>query len=292
MKKAILTIALFSIVSFLYSQTEWKPSKTNHQIGVSFGMANYLGDIANKAKEPLIGLINSKAFKGAVNLNYRNNFTYYSSFKAEIMYLRVFGNDSDISDPFRVNRNLSFRTDIIDLNLMLEWNIMKYEIGSLKRNFTPYIGFGLAGFYYNPQAELEGKWINLRELGIEGQGILKNREIYSQFEFGLPVSAGVKYNITKFLAVGFDFQFRVTFTDHLDDVSAKFYVPEDLFNSNYSKEEADLRNKLAYRAIDKDMSPRETDIRGNPDNNDHYFLFLLNLSYKFSSNKRYFPKYR
>jgi len=293
MIKIFTTFLFMGLLSITYSQNDIKPQYLNHQIGISMGTSNYLGDLANKGTAPIVGEINAKAFRTAMNFNYRYNFTYYTSLKAELMYIRLYGNDANTDyDVFRLNRNLHFRSDIVDLNVMVEWNIMKYEIGSNKRNFTPYIGLGVAGFYFNPQAQLDGKWLNLAEYGTEGQGIIPDKEKYSQFQFALPFSLGVKYNINSFLAIGFDFQYRFTFTDYIDDVSSNYYVDKATFDNNYSKEKADIVNRLAYRAIDPEFSPRATDVRGDPNNNDHYFLMVLNLSYKLSNDNRFFPKVR
>jgi len=294
MKKITLTIFLFAVVYGLNAQRkkDWKPQSLNHQIGFSLGTANYLGDLANKSVVPIIGGLNGKAFRPTLGMNYRYNFTYFTSIRAEVVYARLYGNDANTNgDPHRLNRNLHFKTDLLDFSAMIEWNILKYEIGSKKRNFTPYIGVGIAGFYFNPQAELDGKWYELQPLGLEGQG--KNGvKKYAQVNVAIPFTTGIKYNVNKSLALGVEFQYRITFTDYLDDVSDNKYLPKQFFYDNYSAEEAKLRDQLAYRAIDSSLSPRATDVRGDPKGNDHYFVFLLTLAYKIPNEGRFFPKVR
>ena len=293
MKKNILLFTL--VFFFLSSNAQYRKgirsNIANHQIGFSIGAANYLGDLANKGGFPIFSEINSKAFRPTLGLNYRNNFTYYSSFNAEILYAQITGDDANTkSDPYPIKRNIHFRTDIIDISAMIEWNFIPYEIGSTKRRVGPYFGIGISGFYFNPQAELNGQWVDLQPLGTEGQGIIPETKKYSRFNLAIPVSTGIKYNITKQLAIGFEIQYRVTFTDYLDDVSSASYVSEKLLADNYDASKAAIVNQLAYRAIDPDFSPRDSDYRGNPTNNDHYFLMMVSVAYRIPTDGRFFPK--
>lgn len=264
-----------------------KPAMQNQEIGVSLGVINYLGDLAWKNKIPVLGEMNPAAFRPAVGFYYRNNFTNFTSFKVSLMGGQIMGDDSQTNDdPHRINRNLHFRSIVIDAAAMLEWNIAPYRIGDKKKFLTPFLGIGIAGFYFNPQAELNGRWVDLQPYGTEGQGIIEGTKKYSLMQFAVPISFGVKANITKKLALTLEYQHRHTFTDYLDDVSSRTYVSEDVFNNNYIPSIAAEANALAYRAIDHDFSPRNIDQRGNPDKKDAYFFIMLSLSYKIGKGGR------
>lgn len=284
MKKNILTILLTFTILFAYSQKNRgykKPSIPNQEIGISLGVANYLGDLAWKGKIPLIDGTNPNAFRPAGGIYYRNNFTKFTSFKASFLMGGLFGSDAQTNgDPFRISRNLSFRSIVADASLMFEWNILPYKIGDKKKMFTPYLGIGLAGFYFSPQAQLNGRWVDLQSLGTEGQGIIPGKSKYSKFQLAIPAAIGIKANLTKRLALNVEFQYRHTFTDYIDDVSSDSYVNPNIFYDNYITAIADEANALAYRALDPSLTPRDADRRGNSEFNDHYYFVLVGISYR------------
>lgn len=281
MKKLILAIVLVAIFGNTFSQKYKPKAKTNEEIGVSLGVSNYLGDLAFKGKIPIINETNPRAFRPAGGFYYRNNFTNFTSFKASLLVGSIYGNDAQTNDDqARINRNLHFKSIIVDAALMLEWNILPYKIGDKKRMFTPYFGIGVAGFYFNPKAELNGRWVALQPLGTEGQGLIAGTQKYSLFQFAVPGSFGFKANITKKIALNLEFQYRYTFTDYLDDVSANSYVASEVFYQNYIEAVAADADALAYRAIDTDLSPRNADQRGESKYKDNYYFVFINLSYK------------
>tara|TARA_B110000908_G_C10151840_1_gene401700 strand:+ start:132 stop:1022 length:891 start_codon:yes stop_codon:yes gene_type:complete len=296
MKKTILTIMLFVIVFVGFSQKNKgfkRPTVANQEIGIALGVSNYLGDLAWKGEVPIFEETNPLAFRPAGGIYYRNNFTNFTSFKASFSLGGLYGNDAKTNgDQHRLNRNLHFRSIIADIALMLEWNMLPYKIGDKRKWITPYIGLGIAGFYNNPQAKLDGRWLDLQPLGTEGQGILSGTSKYSLFNFALPTSLGMKVNIFKQFALGLEFQYRYTFTDYIDDVSHNSYIAADLFYANNIPAIARDADALAYRVSDKNLTPRATDQRGSPENNDHYYFVLFSLSYKIGKSENSCPTFR
>ncbi|MFT4646506.1 MAG: opacity protein-like surface antigen [Planctomycetota bacterium] len=296
MKKSILTIVLVSIAILGFSQRKKgykRPVGANQEIGIALGVSNYLGDLAWKGDIPIIEETNPAAFRPAGGFYYRNNFTNFTSFKASFSLGGLYGNDAETNgDLSRLNRNLHFRSIIADIALMLEWNILPYRIGDKRKWITPYIGVGVAGFYNNPQAELNGRWVDLQPLGTEGQGILPGTSKYSIFNFAVPASLGMKVNISKKIALGLEFQYRYTFTDYIDDVSQGSYITSNLFYENNIPAIASDANALAYRAIDETKTLRFSDKRGSPEANDHYYFVMFSLSYKIGKSNVNCPTFR
>lgn len=283
MKNIFSTFILLSIFTLGFGQKKGfkRPAATNQELGIALGVSNYLGDLAWKGKIPIIEESNPRAFRPAAGVYYRNNFTKFTSIRASFFMGGLYGNDAQTNgDPARLNRNLSFRSIVADVSLMLEWNILPYKIGDKKRLFTPYLGIGISGFYFNPQAQLNGRWVNLQPLGTEGQGIIDGTKKYSKIQFAVPGAFGVKANITKKIALGLEFQYRYTFTDYLDDVSSNSYVSAELFTDNYIAAVAADANALAYRPLDETITPRETDQRGESTFKDNYYFVMLSLSLK------------
>lgn len=296
MKNTILILLLCAIMTTGFSQKNKgfkRAAPSNQEIGFSLGVANYLGDLAWKGDIPIVEESNPAAFRPAGGVYYRNNFTNFTSFRASATLGGLYGSDAETNgDPGRLNRNLSFRSIVADVSVMFEWNIMPYRIGDKKKMFTPYLGIGLAGFYFNPQAKLNGRWVALQPLGTEGQGIIDGKSKYSKFQFAIPGSVGFKANITKKIALNIEFQYRYTFTDYLDDVSSDSYVSADIFYDNYITAVADEANALAYRAIDETYSPRATEQRGSPKAKDNYYFVLIGFSYSIGKGSNSCPSFR
>jgi hypothetical protein len=107
---------------------------------------------------------------------------------------------------------------------MIEFNFLKYDKESKKDWFTPYIGTGLCVFFFNPQAQYQGKWYYLQPLGTEGQndpsysGVKK----YKLYSFAIPFVGGFKFSFARFWNIGIEGGLRQTFTKYLDDVSGKY----------------------------------------------------------------------
>lgn len=297
MKKGFLILILIGVISTSYSQQRYRvrnnSSGQNHELGISLGVSNYLGDLAWKGDIPIISETNPSAFRPAGGIYYRNNFTDFTSFRTSFSLGGLYANDAETNnDPARINRNLHFRSIVADLSVMLEWNILPYRIGDSKKMFTPFIGVGITGFYFNPQAELNGRWIDLQPLGTEGQGLIEGKERYSLFQYAIPGVFGFKANISNRIALSIEFQYKYTFTDYLDDVSSKNYVDPSVFYDNYITDVADEANAFSYRAIDKSITPRSTDQRGDPKFKDNYYFALLSISYSIGKSNSACPSFR
>ena len=296
MKKFILVILFLGVLSITFSQRhrgyKRKP-EPNEEIGLSLGVSNYLGDLAHKGKIPIINESNPLAFRPAGGIFYRNNFSNFTSFKAALQVGGLYGNDAQTNgDRARLNRNLHFKSIIIDADLMLEWNVLPYKIGDKRRMFTPYFGIGISGFYFNPKAKLNGRWVALQPLGTEGQGLIAGTKKYSLFQFAIPGSFGFKANITKKIALNIEFQYHYTFTDYLDDVSSDSYVPSELFYQNYIESVAADADALAYRAIDESLTPRNGDQRGDPNFKDNYYYVFISIAYKIGKKNVTCPTFK
>jgi hypothetical protein len=109
--------------------------------------------------------------------------------------------------------------------------------GYLRRDFFNQYGMlGLELFYHNPKGYVprgygladEGKWISLRPLSTEGEGLgAPYKKKYSLIQPGIILGGGVKYRLTDKLDIGLEFGWRFTFTDYLDDVSGNYVKDAD-----------------------------------------------------------------
>jgi hypothetical protein len=183
------------------------------EIGIMAGASNYKGELSPH-------LFNTDFLHFAGGIYYRHNWNRHWSYKLELNYGRVSGNDAYAPTGFERNRNLSFYSDIFEVSPQIEFNFFPYETGNSEFPFTPYLFTGLAIFHFNPKAELNGTVYDLQPLGTEGQGI-GGPEPYNLTVFALPFGGGLKVSVGAF-GFGVEVGARRTYTDYLDDVSTTY----------------------------------------------------------------------
>lgn len=270
---ATLTLAVLNSFGQKYNKIP------NQEIGIALGVANYSGDLA-KGQSFFLRDMQPRAFRPAGGILYRNNFSRFASFRSSFFIGQIMGDDAFSEEATKRERNLHFRSNIADITMMLEWNILPFYIGHYKYKFTPYIGAGVGGFMFNPKAELDGRWVALQPLGTEGQGLAEypDRLKYSKMAFNIPLAFGLKWNVSRYIAMGIELQYRHTFTDYIDDVST-VYPNTSYYYQNYVRALADEAASLSYRGLNPDPAAVEGLQRGNPNRNDSYFFTMFTISY-------------
>ena len=129
-------------------------------------------------------------------------------------------------------RNISFRTTIIDACIMLEYNLLKYK--SIK-GYVPSLFIGSNAYYFKPMAQVndKGTWYDLRSIGTEGQTIDGAQNQYDKIMYGIPFGAAVKRHLKQNVILSLSYTYTKIFTDYLDDVSTGFYPdPDKLIEAN------------------------------------------------------------
>jgi len=257
----LLLAVLFSFISSTESNAQYKP---NQEFGILGGTGYYIGDM------------NSTHFNNlrvAGGITYRKNFDRRFTFKSSALYTNVYANDENSKDAIKVNRNLKFKSDIIELSGQIEFNFLPYETGNSLYKWTPFIFTGVSIFNYNPQAEgSDGQWYNLQELGTEGQGTTSfpNRKKYSLTQLSAPFGGGVKIGVSDNFNIIVEYGLRKTFTDYIDDVSTTYAgIPSEFTN---------IAIELADQSID---GPQLAGIaRGDETNKDWYSFSGITLSFR------------
>lgn len=287
MMKNLFTCCLLCLMA-LAMQAQQYGKLPVHEIGVGIGAANYLGDLSNTNDLFFFGGVETRAFRPALSVFYKSNFSNWFTFKSALNVSRIYGHDKWNANA---DRNLHFRSNVTDLALMMEWNWLPYKTGARNRKFTPYIGAGLAGYFNNPKAELNGSWVRLQPLGTEGQGLLEypNRTKYSLVGFAIPMSLGMKWHFGNHFGMGIEMNYRYVFSDYLDDVST-VYPDLAFYENNLINAVAQEAIALSYREINGDPSTAANRNRGNSALNDAYFTVLVNLSYRIGQGSVVCPK--
>lgn len=208
----------------------------------------------------------------------RHNFNNRIAMKFSGNYGTISASDADSKNVFEQARNLSFQSPILDAALQLEFNFLPYVHGSRDQFYTPYLFGGINAFYFNPKAELDGVWYDLRPLGTEGQ--FKGEEYYT-VTAGLVYGFGFKIDLSYEWSLNFELSSRYLYTDYLDDVSTTYPDVSDLIRSR-----GEIAAKLSDRSI---PIPGITDTsigeegrqRGDSGTNDSFAFLGVSLVYYF-----------
>ncbi len=274
-----LRCAITCIIGFLGLQEA--QSQYAWDFGIHLGGSNYLGEMGGKdqPRRDFVWDMKLGQTRWAVGGFARRRLNRLISLNAGLMYLRIQGADVLTEYRPRRGRNLNFRNDMFELYLRPEITLYQdNDLGGRGRYRTDFRLFGYAGigvYYHNPQGQLnnEGTFIDLRPL---------NTELTDYSQIGLTVPVGIGFHFTKQRRhrFGFDFGWRTTFTDYLDDVSSTYADPA-LLPSDLAVQMAN-QHGYAYAQEPTLPHPRNYEagaIRGDPTNNDSYLTMTLTYSY-------------
>jgi len=268
--KRLLLIFTIIFPSFIFAQYT--------EVGIFLGASNYIGELSNdnstlywNETKPAFGIL------GRYNLNEK------ISVKGGLNYGWISGDDANTANQSIRERNLSFKSRLLELSLTGEWNFMGYEPYGLKKPFSPYLFGGVALTSFNPKAQFEGETVALSPLGTEGQGISGFESPYSKTIIAIPLGFGVKWAINDAMNVGFEAGARLTFSDYLDDVGG-FYADQAELLAGNGELAAALGNRTGELFGGDPVLVAPGTLRGNPDTNDWYFTAGIFFSYNFLDN--------
>lgn len=257
------------------------------ELGGGLGISTYAGDLAPSEAGRILG---TSRFSGTAFLRYNLHPNFNLKLAGNYGYL--VGRDAWSDNVARQKRNLSFFTDIYEIALTGEVNLFKYAPLNGEGLFTIYLMGGIAGFHFNPKAELEGQVYELQKFGTEGQGLeaYPEKQIYSLYEIAVPFGGGIKFKLSESLNLNFELGWRLTFTDHIDDVSGT-YPDYFLILEQRGDIAARLSNRVPeFLGEDLPATSFEGRVRGGPEVDDYYILMNIGLSYNlvgYNSNAGY-----
>ena len=240
--------------------------------GLFLGGSNYLGDLVDA---PLGIEFSETHLAGGLLLRY--NINDWVGVRGSFTYGQISGDDANSTVSYRLERNLSFRSDIYEFAIIPEFNILGFN--PYDRFYSPYVFVGLGIFQFNPEAELDGQWYDLQPLGTEGQGIPGYGSQYNLTQISIPYGIGFKYAIDEYWTVGVEFSGRYTFTDYLDDVSKTYVDRNDLLQ---------YRNEIAANLANRTGEYLGTEPVNNPggrrgtENVDFYSWSGFTITYNFA----------
>jgi len=317
MKKLSLLILLTVIIVASSDAQRWK--RYRHEAWGGIGASNFLGELGggdSEAKDIVLDF-DGKSSRYFLAGGYRYKLNEAINLRGSLGYGMLSGSDALSGDVHRRSRNLSFRTQLVEMTaqgeiyFIREKTSKRYKVrgirGSLGSGISAYVMGGVGGMFFNPKAKFVGnaqypgdnKWHALQPLGTEGQGILPGTKKYSRISMCFPVGIGARYTINRNISLTLEYNFRFTLTDYMDDVSTKYYDPAVLqaqsgdaaawFSNPAIEVEKD--DGTTFLAGGSTYDPNQRQQRGDPTTNDTYMYAILALNYKFTAKKSNRPKF-
>lgn len=328
MKKYIfLIVVMLGIFSFVTNAQVWKRSPSSIIYGN--GTNHFMGDLGGGKKEAahFIGIrdIDYQVTRPTWQVGYRYRFHEYFTVRVNYSQAIIMGKDASSGAYYRQARNLSFRSGIYELSTQVEYYFVKEKgaakssFGSLK-GFSPlsaYVFLGVGGLYFNPKAKLgdDGKYTALQPLGTEGQyanadgtpytytsrgETIETPEPYSRVAAIVSMGIGMKYDLNKQWALGFELSNRYTSTDYLDDAHDRYFNYTQMGLTPPSENTLYFADRHLVVDYDSEFCTDEDapnyysgkTMRGDPEYNDAYIFALITVYYKLGGSSRAKPKYR
>jgi hypothetical protein len=309
MKRSLLALLVVVVSTQVKAQYAW-------DIGVHLGGANYLGEMGGKeqTRRDFIWDMKLGQTRWSIGVFGRRKLNRSFSVSAGLMYLRLQGADALSTNPQRVGRNLNFRNDMFELYVRPEFTIFQdNDIGGKGRyrtDFRLFLYAGAALFYSSPRGQInrEGAFYALQPLQTEGVA-------YSKFGFAIPAGLGMHITKKRRHRYGFDFGYRTTFTDYLDDVSTEYVnIPANgdplatqLYDQRPYLDDVDLvtsgtqvqtasgdvvtvPDAIQYGWVPDTDGPskKENNKRGDPTHNDSYLTMTLTYSYVLKGQSNFY----
>ncbi|MBL0128720.1 MAG: hypothetical protein IPP83_14955 [Flavobacteriales bacterium] len=277
----------------------WKTHRQEVEFGL--GISNFLGELGgrNQIGSPFVWDLELSQTRPAASFGYRYYLARKQALRLRLTYGVLAGNDNLTTEPFRHNRNLNFKSDVVELSLVYELHLYREELGhvydlrGVKGTKSSRVGFylfgGVGGFYFDPRAQFNNAWVRLKPLHTEGQGLPGGADEYNNFQICIPMGVGLRRALTKQWSIGLELQYTKTFTDYIDDVSTKYYDNAAILAAN-----GDIAAFLADPSLNElpwDATNTNAQ-RGDETDLDAYLFLKFTADWKLYKYKSGSKKYR
>lgn len=306
------------LMTYSGKKSNFSKEKRYLSVGFTISALNYYGDLAPNAGRFSTDISFTRP---AFGLSVMQRLGPRHSVTGGFMYGSLRGSDFSSADAndtesgrYRHLRNLSFRNRIKELSAVATYDLFENQATYLSRaSWTPFLFAGVAVFHHNPQAlapatgldnqplSEAGEWVNLQELGTEGQhadllptDVNYGIKPYNLIQFAIPIGLGVRFKVHDVLDLSAEFGFRYLFTDYIDDVSQNYvdlgeldtelaralsYRSNELATPDAARGPVTARNGVTYDLIYGYGHEYPTNIRGRKEKNDIFMVATFRLSY-------------
>jgi hypothetical protein len=292
-------ICFFTLFSLQSNSQSISSANGKFELGLGIGPMFFLGDLGGSA-----GVGKTFVKDLDIPLTKLNKGLYLNYYPAEWLGVRIAGNmgyveGDDAEAPAkggpeedRKYRNLHFRSKINEAYAALELypTVFFERYDGLLGKLRPYVIGGAGIFHFNPQAkDVDGKWVDLAPLHLEGQGFPQypDSKPYKLTQMNVLAGVGFKYYLKENMYIGFEVLHRKLFTDYVDDVSQDYYIDPIHFDANLPAPQAAQARRLYYRGTYTFPATRpyeEFAERGDPKENDAYFSSILRFGWRIGNS--------
>ena len=205
-----------------------------HEIGLFAGGSNYIGDIGNTDY--------ISPDKLAFGILYKYNRSKRHAYRISYTQSTLTANDLNSNEGARYQRGFRFDNTVRELSAGLEFNFFEFNLNDSAPQITPYVYSGISYFKRDDLYIVNGI----------------TQEDGNKSSFAIPMTVGLKSNITRRLILGAEIGARYSFTDNID--------------GSFPKDD----NLQQYRF-------------GNLNNNDWYVFTGVTLTYTFGETPCFCP---
>lgn len=198
MKRLILYILFITFLNPLQAQI--------HEIGLSVGGLNYVGDVGKTT------YVNPNEL--GIGIIYKWNKSDRHSFRFSYMQGNIKGNDLESKVPSRNLRGIAFRNKIKELSAGIEFNFFPFDLHKFDMQYTPYVFTGVNYFWHND---------------IEREDITIGKGFDPGSSIAIPIVIGFKWRIAQSINIALETGARYAFTDNLDGSNS----PNENYNSSH-----------------------------------------------------------
>lgn len=228
-----------------------------HELGIFAGGANVIGDIS---KANYINPFPTRVEKGgslylpiSIGGLYRFNINPQMGFRANISYSKVGAGDHTAKEYYKIQRNKTFKNNIVEGSLMFEYNFFNINDDQEKAQ-SPYIFVGVGAF------SAKGK-----EYDYDGTNNVIIEKTKYNTDLTIPFGVGYKVRFNYNWILSFETGVRYTNVDYIDYNKGKF-------TQNFT-------DAVADGVIPSEEYNKR--IYGNTSNKDWYVLSGITLTYSF-----------
>jgi hypothetical protein len=272
---------------------------------IGFGGTQFLGDLGGRDQIgtdfSLADLDWPSTSLGGM-IGYRFRFHPYWATTSSLNIGMLKGDDALTNEIIRESRNLHFRTMIFEFQQRIECIILanekfghRYGLGGHSKkmgnhNEQVYLFTGAGVSYFNPKAQYNGKWVALRPLSTEGQGLDGGPAKVLGVTATIPFGIGARMGIGRMWRIGIEATYVKTFSDYIDDVSTVYY-DRDILAAQVGPEAAFLSNPSTQNTTWFAAGQQ----RGDKQKDAYFYLNLTvarNITYKDYAKARRMNKWK
>ncbi|GJM36316.1 MAG: hypothetical protein DHS20C18_53170 [Saprospiraceae bacterium] len=172
-----------------------------NEIGLYGGLSVYQGDLVPSP-------FSAEELNPAFALTYRQFFNPKLALRATALWTELTG--SDLPYTGRNVRGVVMKSTVVEATIGMEWHLLGKarlnNTSTFRQKFSPYLGISAGLAFADPKF-------------TEKVELPKKEEDFSTTFFVLPITAGVRFEMTNKLSFSFDFSTRPVFSDYLDGIS-------------------------------------------------------------------------